>query len=324
VPGVALAAVLALGAVGLRRLPWLDKLSPLILGLVLGVLVRNLFGVPAAFHAGLAFSLRRVLRFAVALLGFQVSLQQVYNVGAAGLLVVVAALAATYAMAVWLGARLGIDRKLAHLVAAGTSVCGASAVLAANTVVEGSDEDAAYAVSVVTVFGTVAMLTYPLLPSLLGLSPEAYGLWAGASVHEVAQVVAAADPNGLVSLELATITKLARVLLLAPLVVVIGYLVAGHTSAAARPSWRRLPVPLFVTVFIALVVLNSMVTVPAAARDWLRVGVAFMLSMALAAMGLEMHVAKAWRRGVRPIILGAVVSLFIAGLSLALIRTLGF
>jgi uncharacterized integral membrane protein (TIGR00698 family) len=321
---VALSAALALLALLLRQVPVLAKLSPLILALGLGMALRNVVGLPAVCKAGVVFSLRRVLRFAVMLLGLQLSLRQVVDLGGLGLLVVVLTLGGSYLFTVGVGAWLRIDRKLCHLIAAGTSVCGASAVLAANTVAEGSDEDATYAVAVVTVFGTLAMLTYPLLPELLSLSEKAYGLWAGASIHEVAQVVAAAFQNGPVSGDVATVSKLSRVLLLAPLVAVLGLLAARKGRAAGGGKSRPSPVPLFVVGFVGLCLVGTWFPLTGDVKAWVETANRFLLSMALAAMGLETDVRKLTGRGVRPLVLGAAGWLFIAGLSYALIRALSY
>jgi uncharacterized integral membrane protein (TIGR00698 family) len=173
-PGVALTAALALVALLLRRLPFLGGLSALILALGLGMALRNAAGLPAVCRAGVAFSLRRVLRFAGVLLGLQLSLRQLTDVGGVGLLIVALTLGGSYLFTLGAGAWLRIDRQLCHLIAAGTSICGASAVLAANAATRGSDEDGAYAVAVVTVFGTLSMLAYPWLPGPLTLSEPAH------------------------------------------------------------------------------------------------------------------------------------------------------
>lgn len=166
--------------------------------------------------------MRRVLRVAIILLGLQLSLSQLTVVGGVGLAIIAVTLVATFLFTVWLGGLLNIDCKLAQLIGAGTSICGASAVIATSTVTRSSDEDVAYAVACVTVFGSVSMLLYPVLPGLLQLTPHAFGLWAGASIHEIAQVVAAAFQNGPDAGNFGTIAKLSRVMLLAPMILAIG------------------------------------------------------------------------------------------------------
>jgi len=214
---------------------------------------------------------------------------------------------------------LGVEAKLTELIAAGTSICGASAVIATNTVTNAPDEDVAYAVACVTVFGTIAMFGYPLLPALLHLSPRAYGLWTGASIHEIAQVVAAAFQDGKDAGQFGTIAKLSRVMMLAPVVLTLGYLASRGAAHHGRMA-ARAPLPWFVLGFIALVGLNSVVAIPAAAKAFAIPATTFLLSMALAAMGLETDIAKLKAKGLRPFFLGLAAFLFIATFSLTLVH----
>jgi uncharacterized integral membrane protein (TIGR00698 family) len=264
--------------------------------------------------------MRRLLRIAIILLGLQLTIAQVIEVGGRGIAIIALTLVSTFAFTVWMGRLLGVDRKLAQLIAAGTSICGASAVIATNTVTNAQDEDVAYAVACVTVFGSVAMFTYPLLPGLLHLDPHAFGLWSGASIHEIAQVVAASFQDGQKAGEFGTIAKLSRVMLLAPMVIALGLMSSRSSQGAAT---ARPPMPWFVLGFVALVGLNSVVTIPADAKVWIVALTTFLLSVALAAMGLETDIAKLTARGFRPALLGALAFLFIAGFSLSLIKLIG-
>src|SRR5690606_37420849 len=183
------------------------------------------------------------------------------------------------------------------------------------------DEDVAYAVACVTVFGSFAMFAYPLLPGLLHLSPRAYGLWTGASIHEIAQVVAAAFQGGQEAGEFGTIAKLSRVMMLAPVVIGLGLWTArrarrqGDDDASPKP-----PLPLFVLGFIALAGINSVITVPEDARAAIVTATTFLLSMALAAMGLETDLGKLRAKGLRPLILALAAFLFFSCFSLALVK----
>ncbi|WP_404384851.1 YeiH family protein [Caenispirillum salinarum] len=318
-PGLALAAVIAAVAMAVRALPGMATVSPLILAIVIGIGLRNIFGLPAVLVPGIKASLKRVLRAGIVLLGLQLTLGQVIAVGGPGLLVVVATLAATFVFTLWLGRVLGVDRPLTELMATGTSVCGASAVIAANTVSEGSDEDVAYAVAAVTVFGSIAMLTYPWLAEVLGLKPLVYGLWTGATVHEVAQVVAAGFQGGTEAGELSTIVKLSRVVLLAPVVIVLGLMAARRHGASKR---GKAPAPWFVAGFLLMIGINSADLLPVQARAPLVAATPFLLAMGMAAMGLETDVRRLAAKGLRPLALGAGSTLFIAAAGLALVSLL--
>ncbi len=213
-----------------------------------------------------------------------------------------------------------MEPRLAELIAGGTSICGASAVIATNTVTEAPEEDVAYALACVTLFGTVAMLAYPLLAGVLELAPASYGLWAGASIHEIAQVVGATFQAGQQAGEAGTVAKLSRVMMLAPVVMALGLIAARRRGAGAGRA--KAPVPWFVLGFVAVVVVNSMVPVPSEARAAAGVATTVLLSMALAALGLEASIGRLRAKGVRPLLLGGLATLFIAGFSLALVKTL--
>jgi len=321
-PGLVLTTVVAAAAFALRQVPGVGVLSPMILAILLGIVFHNIIGTPSWAKAGVTFSLRRVLRAAIILLGLQLTITQVIEVGGRGLLIIAATLVATFVFTVWAGRLLGVERKLAQLIAAGTSICGASAVIATNTVTSAQDEDVAYAVACVTVFGSIAMFVYPLLPGLLHLDPQAYGLWSGASIHEIAQVVAAAFQGGQKAGEFGTVAKLSRVMLLAPTVIALG-LLARQSSTSPAANAARAPMPWFVLGFILLVGVNSLVAIPAEIRAVIVAVTTFMLSVALAAMGLETDIIKLRAKGLRPALLGALAFLFIAGFSLLLIKLIG-
>ncbi|MBB3971787.1 YeiH family protein [Hansschlegelia beijingensis] len=314
-PGLALAFGIAGLAYATRWATGFTALSPMILAIVIGMAARNMFGMPALAGPGVAFSLRRILRLAIILLGLQLTFGQVAEVGVSGLAVIAATLGATFIFTVWLGRLLGVEARLAQLIAAGTSICGASAVIAANTVTRGSDEDVAYAVACVTVFGSIAMFLYPWLPGLLHLDPQAYGLWSGASIHEIAQVVAAAFQNGQDSGEFGTIAKLSRVILLAPAVLALSFFAARRGEGGGGA-----PMPWFVLGFLALAALNSVFVIPAEAKAAVATATGFLLSAALAAMGLSADLRKLRAMGLRPLLLGLASFLFIAGFSLVLVK----
>ncbi len=194
---------------------------------------------------GARFAARRVLRVGIALLGLRISLELIGDVGWRGILVAVAAVAFTLPFTVWLGRRLGVSPALSLLIGAGCGICGAAAVVAMEPIAEAKDEEAGFALATVTALGTIAMLALPVLgTSALGLSDDDFGLWAGGSVHEVAQVVGAAGGVSAAALAVATIVKLTRVVLLVPVIVVTA-VIKGRAGGK-----RGNPVPLFVACFL--------------------------------------------------------------------------
>lgn len=303
VPGLLLTIAIALAATLLQWLAGVMSLSPLIIAMGIGMLIGNV--LPSARHLrpGIVFSQKRLLRFAIILLGSQLTIVQLASLGWGGLAAIVATLATTFAFIVWAGRVIGVNSKLAELIAAGTSVCGASAVLATNTITNGTDEDVAYAIACVTVFGSLSMILFPILAGAGDMGPEMYGIWAGSSIHEVAQAVGAAFQGGEIAGELGTVAKLSRVMLLAPLIFVVGIMAARSSQAQDR---GRVPVPWFVFGFLAMILANSLLSLPAEALAVMKSGSSFMLTIALAAMGLETDFRRLYTKGWRPLLLGAL------------------
>jgi len=320
-PGLALTLVLATAAWWLHKVPQVSAISTLMLAILLGMVVRNTIGVQAAWQPGVRFSMRRLLRLAIMLLGFQLSMHQIWQVGGLGFLIVAATLVSTFLFTLWLGKRLGVNRQLTELIASGTSICGASAVVATNTVVEGSDEDVAYAIAVITAFGTASVVLYPLAATFLGMPASAYGLWTGSSIHEIAQVIAAAFQGGSISAQYGAISKLSRVMLLAPVVFTMGMLATRRRGAAGNQA-SKAPMPWFLLGFLAMILVNSSGLISAAWTARLVLVNQFLLALALAAMGLETSIQKLRMAGLRPFLLGSGAWCFISVLSLSLIRLL--
>ncbi|MBK1664415.1 hypothetical protein CKO38_01080 [Rhodospirillum rubrum] len=319
-PGLGLALAVAGGGFLLHRLPGLDRVSPLIVSIILGMAFNSLWGTPDWAAAGLKVALRRLLRLAVVLLGLQITLDQLAALGVSGMAVIVLTLLLTFFLTKALGRLIGVERKLAELIAVGTAVCGASAVVAANTVTQAEDEDVAYAIACVTVFGTLAMILYPVLAGALGLGPAAYGLWTGASIHEIAQVLAAGFQHGPQAGEAATVAKLARIALLAPLVLAMGLWKSRGADTSAKGA--RPPIPWFVVGFIVMIGVSSLVHPSVAVSQGAATLTSVLMTVALAAMGLETSLGKLRARGLRPLLLGAA-SWMVVGLgALALVKVL--
>lgn len=314
VPGLLLCFVIAWGAILVRDATGLAALNPVVVALLAGIAIRAAIGLPRTLRPGAAYAVRPVLRAAIVLLGLQVTLGQLLSIGGGALALAFASVALTLPFTIWLGARLRVDPALAQLIGTGTGICGASAIVAANQVVGGKQEDVAYALAVITLCGTAALLIYPSAAPLLGLDARAYGLWVGSSIHEVVQAVGAAAAGGAEATEIGTITKLARVLLLAPAVLALGLWVRrGRRWGAAGV---RAPMPWFAFGFIGMVIVASLGWVPApgiAASRWL---VPLMLAASVAALGLNTDLAALRARGLRPLLLGIGATVFIAMLGL--------
>lgn len=320
VPGIVLVAVITAAAYGLRGVHYLSVLSPMITSILIGMLVANTAGVPAAAKPGLALCGKRLLRAAVAMLGLQLTFTQIGQIGVMGVVAAAVALGSTFVFTLWLGKLFGIDRGLRYALAGGVSICGASAVAAVGSAVRAKDEDVSYAVACITIFGTIAMFLYPLMKGALAMDAMSYGQWIGLSVHEVAQVVGASFQGGVQDGEVAVITKLARVMMLAPMVICVSLIAMRRSTSDDGQTSAGSAVPFFIIAFAVLVVLNSLELVPDVVHSTAVTVTPILLSAALGALGLGTRFDQIKARGVRPLVLAGVSTLFIASVSLLLVR----
>ncbi len=315
-PGLAVVAVIGAAAYGLAAL--VPVLSPLIWGVFLGMAVVVARPLPAALRPGAQVAARQILRVGVALLGLRLAVDQLVAVGLPALGVLLVTLPATLVGTIWLGRRLGLSRDLSLLVASGSAICGASAIAAMDAATDSREEDVTVAVATVTLFGTAALVLLPAVNAVIGFGPGAFGTWVGASVHEVAQVVAAATPGGRQAVETATVVKLTRVLMLAPLVLGVA-LWRRRRDPAPSPGGaaRTSPVPVFILGFLVCVAAASTGLVPAPVIAGAQRLDTALLTAALVGLGLGVSARHIVALGWRPMALGAGAWMVAAVSSLA-------
>jgi uncharacterized integral membrane protein (TIGR00698 family) len=320
-----LIAGLALTAVGVTTAALVNRaipaLSMLTAAVILGALTRNLALVPAKARAGTRWAARYLLRFGIVLLGLQLAIPEVLHLGGRALALVALVVFATFFGTQWLGKRLGVPPGQSLLVATGFSICGASAIAAMDGVTQNEERDVVTAIALVTLCGSLAIALLPLLSAPLGLSVEQFGLWTGASVHDVGQVVAtaAAVPGAMAT---AVVVKLSRVVLLAPLVA--GMSIVRRRRGEVKPGEKRPPlVPLFVLGFLALIAIRTTGLLSAGVLDGAKTVQTYALAAALFGLGTGVHFASLRRTGLRGAALGLASWALIAGVSYGGIRLLG-
>lgn len=261
-PGLLAVAVATALAFGIAHL--VPALNPSTVAVVLGAAAANLGLHRPVLHAGTHVASHRLLRIAIVLLGLQLGVPQLFDLGLGGLAVVVSTVALTFTGTLLIGRALHVPRARSLLVATGFSICGASAVAAMSDVADGDEDDTAVAIALVTLCGSLAIVLLPLLRGPLGLDPSDFGRWVGASVHDVGQTVATASsvPGALTS---AVVVKLSRVILLAPLVAGAGLVARRRTRQAADAALSHRPpiIPAFVVGFLAAIALTSTNLLPA-------------------------------------------------------------
>ncbi|MFT4109460.1 MAG: putative sulfate exporter family transporter [Propionicimonas sp.] len=325
--GAGLSGLGAGAAIGVGQL--VPGLSAMLVAILLGALVANVAslwgGLPAALEPGLAFASRRLLRLGVVLLGLQLVLGDIAALGWPIVLGVVAIVGGTMGGTLLVGRWLRVDASQALLIAGGFSICGAAAVAGVDGVLaRRKDAETATAVALVVLFGTVMIAVMPTLAGLLGLNPRTAGIWTGASVHEVAQVVAAAGIIGPEALRVAVVVKLARVLMLAPVLGVVSWRQRAELAAAPRTD-RALPplVPLFVAGFVAMVVVRSLGVLPDGVLDAAKAAETWLLAAAMFALGTSVHWRVLRRAGGRPVLLAGLATLIVTCIGAAVAALAG-
>ncbi|WP_410638993.1 YeiH family protein [Amycolatopsis sp. lyj-346] len=277
----------------------------LTVAVVLGVVAGSTPVLTGEHRRAVAALTKRLLRAGVVLLGLQLAVPTVLALGPGTLAAVVVTVAVTFAGTLGLARLARVPRALALLVATGFSICGASAIAAVEGVIERDDEDVATAVALVTCYGSFALAALPLLARALGLDAARTGSWAGLSVHEVAQVVAAAGPAGAAAVGIAVVVKLSRVVLLAPVVALVGV-----TQRVRRDAHAPL-VPLFVLGFLAMVAVRSTGLVPAFVLDVAKTASTLLLAGALFGLGCAVRLGALLRGGGRALLLGLLSTLLV-------------
>ncbi|TAL74014.1 MAG: putative sulfate exporter family transporter [Rhodanobacter sp.] len=315
-PGLALAAAIAVLASGF------GTLAPLIgapvIGIVLGLLVRNFAPPSPRFAPGLAFASSNVLKASVIALGFGLSLDQVVAVGGKSLAVTLVTLSVAFASAWLLGRWLNVHGKLAVLIGVGTAICGGSAIAAVTPIIQPEDHDTAFAMATIFLFNVIAVLLFPLLGHLLHLSDLGFGLWAGTAINDTSSVVAAGYSFSHAAGDYATIVKLTRATLIIPVCLVLALAVAARAKrgGAGDFSLRRI-FPWFIAWFVVASGVRTLGLIPSALLPVLHAASVFLIVLALTAIGLSADLRRMLASGPRPLLLGFGVWAAVAISSLA-------
>lgn len=314
VRGLALSGAIAAVAVVAAKLPLIHQwgLSALTLAILIGIGLGNTVfpRIAPACDGGVDFSKNKLLRLGIILYGFRITFQQITEIGWTGVLIDVLIIACTFTLAVQVGTRLfKLDRQTAMLIGAGSSICGAAAVMAAAPVVQGQAHKVSVAVSTVVVFGTIAMFLYPLAYPYLAMSELEYGRYVGSTVHEVAQVVAAGKAVGEQAAAIAVIEKMLRVMMLAPFLLILSNRLSREGSAAEKGSGTA--IPWFAVLFIVIAGVNSLELLPGLLVTAIVELDNVLLAMAMGALGLRTHASAIRQAGLKPILLAAVLFVFL-------------
>lgn len=318
--GILFVALFALASFYLAEIPTLNKLgiSSLVIAILLGIVYSNTLRhrLPTEWTAGIHFSAKKLLRLAIILYGFRVSFQQIAMVGTEGLFIDLLVVCSTLCIGTWVGVKLfKLDRDLALLISSGSAICGAAAVLAVEDTLKSEPFKAAIAVATVVLFGTIAMFLYPFLQhaGILGFSQTDYGIFTGASIHEVAQALVAGTNVSSEAGNIAVIVKMTRVLLLVPVLLFLSVYLNRALNNPANVKQNSLTIPWFAIAFAVIIGFNSLHLLPTSILNFINRIDAFLLTMAMAAIGIETNLNKIKHVGLKPLYLAMFLFAWLTG-----------
>ena len=314
--GIIFVAIFATASVFIAKFPAMQSLhiSPLVIGIVLGMFYANTLGnqIPAAWETGITFSGKKILRFAIVFYGFNITFQQIAQVGMAGFTVSIVMLTTTFIIGTYAGMKLfKMDRDTSMLTAAGAAVCGAAAVAATEPVLKAESHKVGVAVGMVVLFGTISMFLFPAMYPILDMSPAEFGIYVGGTIHEVAQVVAVGNAfEG--AANNAVIVKMTRVMLIAPMLIALGlYISYRMRKEGGTGSKVPLVIPWFAVYFVGMAGLNSLELIPTSIVDVIRAIDTFLLTVAMTALGMNTRFSKFKELGMAPLLTATVMFIWL-------------
>ncbi len=317
IPGLALSAVITGAAVWIGNIPAVAGvgMSALTLAILFGMVIGNTI-YPKLWQScdgGVLFAKQHLLRLGIILYGFRLTFAQIADVGVSGIVIDALTLCSTFMMACWLGQKVfGLDKHTSWLIGAGSSICGAAAVLATEPVVKAEASKVTVAVATVVIFGTLAIFIYPAMYPLLAhwFTPETYGIYIGSTMHEVAQVVAAGHAVTPETENAAVIAKMLRVMMLAPFLLFMTARVKQLAPAGATEK-SKITIPWFAILFIVVTIFNSFHLLPNSIVQMLITLDTILLAMAMAALGVTTHVSALKKAGAKPLMMALVLFIWL-------------
>ena len=319
--GILLIALFACAAFYIGEAQFLKNISfsPMIIGIILGMLYANSLrnNLPETWVPGIQFCSKKILRLGIILYGFRLTFQDIVNVGVSGIVIDTIVVVVTILGGIWIGRLLKMDRETALLTSIGSGICGAAAVLGAESTIRTQPYKTAVAVATVVIFGTISMFLYPVAyrSGWLDLSPQEMGIYAGSTLHEVAHAVGAGNAMGTEISDVSVIVKMIRVMLLVPVLLILGFWVARRQKkdVNANAEKGKVSIPWFAIGFLAVIGFNSFNLLPAVFVDAINYVDTFLLTMAMAALGVETSIDKFKKAGAKPFILAFCLDLWLIG-----------
>lgn len=319
--GLLVTGVITLVALWLSKVPFIASLGfgTLTLAIIIGIILGNTLypTISQPCQAGVHFAKQRLLRLGIILYGFNLTFQQVFSVGLSAIIIDTLIIATTFTLAYTLGRKVfGLDKETTVLIGAGASICGAAAVMATEPLLKTTSSKVAVAIATVVIFGTLAMFVYPWLYQLnasvgiIDFSQSRFGIYIGSTVHEVAQVVAAGNAISVDTANAAVITKMIRVMMLAPFLIVLSAFLQ-RSASTEHGSKSPIVIPWFAVMFIVVAGFNSLHLLPSSWVAALQFIDTLFLAMAMTALGLTTHISAIRQAGTKPLMLAALLFIWL-------------
>lgn len=310
--GILITLLIAIIAKYISHMPFFEIMGQLVIAILLGMVWRTSVGVPAGAIAGTNFASKKLLRLGIILLGMRLNVVDIVKAGPKVLVIAVLVIVFTLAVLYTLTRAFGVEKKLGMLTACGTAICGAAAIVAIGPQVKAKDDEIAVGAATIAILGTIFTLLYTVFYSIFNLSPYEYGIFSGATLHEIAHVIAAAAPGGSEAMDIAIIVKLTRVALLVPVAIVIGIWFHRTNSEGEKSSWRDIPIPWFIFGFLAMSVVHSMGIVSEDVAEFLVTLAYMLLAMAMAGLGLNVQFQTFRKLGLKAFYAGLIGSVLLS------------
>jgi uncharacterized integral membrane protein (TIGR00698 family) len=328
-PGIGLSLFIAILALFIESLLPIHVIGASVIAMFIGMALNYFLRKTSLFNTGAKFTSKKILKFAIILLGLSLNINTIFQVGKMSLLVMVFTLLTCFGGGYFIGKALKLNWKLSNLISAGTGICGGSAIAAISPVIDAEDKDIAFAMSSTFIFDMVMVALYPIMGKLLGMSDIAYGIWAGTSVNDTASVVASGYAFSEVAGDFATMVKLTRTIAIIPTVLVFAYIGTRikQKELKAKSGGRQVNIvkiiPWFIGGFLLLAIFNSIGFIPVAVGGVLKSTSKFLMVTALAAIGLSTSITDFKKAGLAPMFYGITIDTLVTLTALAVIWCMG-
>ncbi len=327
IPGVVLSVLLALLACFLESLLPIHVVGAAVIAMFLGMILNIFLRKTKIFSSGLKFTSKKLLKFAIILLGLSLNIKTILSVGKMSLAVMVFTLLTCFGGGYFIGKALGLNWKLSNLISAGTGICGGSAIAAIAPTIDAEDNDIAYAMSATFLFDMAMIILFPMMGQAMGMSDQAFGIWAGTAVNDTSSVVATGYAFSEAAGDFATMVKLTRTLAIIPTVIIFALiqlrlkrkeaLANAENASELKANFKLSKIfPWFILGFLATAIVASIFTIPAEIVGATKSTSKFLMVCALAAIGLNTSFSSMKKAGARPMLHGFIISALVVVVAL--------